>query len=229
MRMKNLKGIRKSRTCPTCGHTSPRKVDQCRRCRTPRKHIVITDKLRHELKARFPHEGPDKLAKELGTTRAQVQELAYSIGVRLSKEAYRKAVHEASSRAMIERHKTSKLWMCLIKARAKREHASPNPLEQELFSILKQLQVPFEHHVVVDRYICDVLIDTLDVEIDGDWWHGHPRYAPLTSRQQELKEFGIQRDAALTSMGYTVVRIWESDLSLNLVENILVEYDILDF
>lgn len=61
---------------------------------------------------------------------------------------------------------------------------------------------------VVDAYVPSY---RLVLEADGEYWHGHDRFAPLNDMQKRNAARDKARDAYLTKCGESVVRIWESD------------------
>ncbi|HEV8575183.1 MAG TPA: DUF559 domain-containing protein [Dehalococcoidia bacterium] len=79
-----------------------------------------------------------------------------------------------------------------------------SPLENELWSALKEVRIPAERQQMVDvndkRYYLDFAIycakGNLDVETDGDSWHANPERVPEDNR----------RDNDLNSAGWKVLR-----------------------
>lgn len=109
-------------------------------------------------------------------------------------------------------------------AQAAIDRKRPSGLERRLHGILDGLGVAYDIGVVMKpHFVVDVRIGSLIIEADGDYWHGHPRLAPLTERQLAQQKRDRARDAYLTACGYKVVRIWESDMSEGTVRAALVE------
>jgi len=106
---------------------------------------------------------------------------------------------------------------------------NPTALEAELFKHLETLNVAYKSQLQIGRYIVDALIDDhLIIEADGDYWHGHPRFEPLTARQRKQRGQDRARDTYFSERGYTVERVWESDMCLEAVASILRRHGIID-
>src|SRR3990172_1489799 len=113
---------------------------------------------------------------------------------------YRKAHPEVHERIMIK----------LLEGHQRIQKDKPTKLEQKLFAVLDSLQVPYEQfYLIKPKFIVDVKIDNLIIQADGDYWHGHPRFEPLTERQAAQQKRDKAQDAYLQKCGYTVIRIWE--------------------
>ena len=104
----------------------------------------------------------------------------------------------------------------------------PSKLEARLRAMLTEFGVVFEPSAMIkDKFVVDIRIGMLIIQADGDYWHGHPRFEPLTERQLAQQRRDRAQDAYLTTCGYTVVRVWESDMSRDKVATILREYDLI--
>jgi G:T-mismatch repair DNA endonuclease (very short patch repair protein) len=107
-----------------------------------------------------------------------------------------------------------------------RERASKPELK--LRGMLDAAGVDYESSAFVKpKFIVDIRIGKLIIELDGDYWHGHPRYEPLTERMLKQQSRDRVRNKYLAKCGYTVVRIWESDLSEDRVTSILQEHGVI--
>jgi very-short-patch-repair endonuclease len=101
----------------------------------------------------------------------------------------------------------------------------PTKLEDKLCKILSDLHLEFEPQAIIkDKFIVDIRIGKIIIQADGDYWHGHPRFEPLTDRQKAQQKRDKAQDKYLVACGYTVIRIWESDMSHHLVESLLNRY-----
>lgn len=86
--------------------------------------------------------------------------------------------------------------------------------------LLEDLKINAEYQVEVKaKFIVDFRIGNTILQVDGEYWHGHPRFEPLTERQIAQRKRDAAQDKYLTACGYRVVRIWENDITK---ENILL-------
>lgn len=94
------------------------------------------------------------------------------------------------------------------------EHNRMTSIERIGVSILDKLDVEFEPFVDIGPYEADTVLPEYDVvlEFDGDYWHGHPSFESLDEIQQTHKSRDREKDEYLEESGYTVVRIWGSEL-----------------
>lgn len=101
----------------------------------------------------------------------------------------------------------------------------PTKLEKKLFGILDNLNVPYEpFYLIKPKFIVDVKIDNLIIQADGDYWHGHPRLEPFTERQMAQQKRDKAQDIYLHKCGYTVIRIWESELTFEKIVSVLKQH-----
>jgi G:T-mismatch repair DNA endonuclease (very short patch repair protein) len=116
----------------------------------------------------------------------------------------------------------------LARGRQRIERDKPSGLEQRLRDILTGLNVDFEPSALIKpRFVVDARIGNLIIQADGDYWHGHPRFEPLTERQLQQQKRDRAQDAYLTKCGYTVVRIWEKELTEARVVEVLRQNGVL--
>jgi len=59
------------------------------------------------------------------------------------------------------------------------------------------------------------------IELDGDYWHGGPGVKKHFFDVDRIREVDLKKEEAAKSRGYTLIRVWESDLKLN--PNILID------
>lgn len=103
----------------------------------------------------------------------------------------------------------------------------PSGYELRIRAILDDLEVTYEASFLIKRkFIVDIKIGNLIIEADGDYWHGHPRFEPLTERQIKQQQRDAARNAYLLKCGYDLERIWESDFSLEYLKILLQRYHI---
>jgi len=115
----------------------------------------------------------------------------------------------------------------LTEGHARIEREKPSGLERKLHTILDGLNVKYESSVIIKpRFVVDTRIGSVIIQADGDYWHGHPRFAPLTERQQKQQARDRSHDAYLKKSGYHVERIWECEMCESKVLEILSAHKI---
>ena len=90
--------------------------------------------------------------------------------------------------------------------------------EREFKKLLKELKVEFEVQKIVGNKIFDFYIPSanLIVEVDGNYWHGDQKMFPiLNGLQKKAVRNDIFKDSLATGLGYSIERVWESDLKNN--------------
>jgi G:T-mismatch repair DNA endonuclease (very short patch repair protein) len=197
------------------------------------------------IKANYATLGSEAIAFDLNKTPMQVRTKASSLGLHLTKEATRRIVHARASehmkafnpsktpedRARISRQnltpegkeRTKKFMEC----KAKILKTKPSGLEIKLHSILDSLSVSYETSYMIKRsFFVDVKIGKLIIQADGDYWHGHPRFEPLTERQIKQQKRDAAQDKYLKARGFSVVRIWECEMSPQIVMDTLSDHGI---
>lgn len=132
----------------------------------------------------------------------------------------------------ILRERTIQLWIDrpdipekLFEGYRKLQLHNPTKLELNLFYYLEELDVSYEKYKMVKpKFIVDAIVNNrIVIEADGDWWHGHPRFNPLNERQVKQQKRDKSKESYLSKCGYTVYRIWESDMSFDAVKSILIQ------
>ncbi len=193
----------------------------------------------------YPELGADGLSALTGIPSAWLLARAGKLGVVLNPDVYYKHVHE-QAREYMTKHNPMKLdevkskvaqWridhpeeveltrIALTVGQSKLQKTKPSKLELRLCGYLDELGVKYEHAAVIKKhFVVDIRIDRLIIEADGDYWHGHPRFEPLTERQIKQQKRDAARNKYLRKCGYTVVRIWESDMSLDTVREVIRSY-----
>lgn len=224
-------------TCSQCGKKVNRK--QTKICRACIGYHVWTKAEDNFIRQYYPQRGSSWCAKKLGLTPYKIRRRASELKVLLTPKAYKRIVHDAATKANTGIARTPEFAEAsrkralerldffkaqLVKGRLANQKNKPSGLERKLWSILQDLSIHFEKQVVIKKsLIVDVRIGNIIIEADGDWWHGHPRFEPLTPQQQKQQRRDRAKDKYLKSCGYTVLRIWESDMSLATVQNALVD------
>lgn len=124
--------------------------------------------------------------------------------------------------------KKAKRTANFIAGKQQLQRNKPNKLEIKAQHILKEFGVEFEPFAIIKpKFIVDFLIGHLVLQIDGEYWHGHPRCNPLTERQKAQRKRDKDQDKYLTECGYTVVRVWERDVNKKYFHNILNQHGLL--
>jgi len=200
------------------------------------------------LKDRYAAMGPAWTASRLGKTKGEVQSKAHQLGLSVS-DTYLKAVvyakcavrmkannpmrrdsvkrrvqrwfdsHPDDARKRIER---------LTKGQQRLQRTKPSGLEKRMRTYLGQIGVSYEPSAEIkSKFIVDVRIGMLIIQADGEYWHGHPDRAPLSERQIRQQRRDRAQDAYLRKCGYTVVRIWERDMTLEHLQAVLLDHGVL--
>lgn len=124
--------------------------------------------------------------------------------------------------------KTAEILTKLRVSHQRIQRDKPSQLEWLLRDLLMEFGIEYEPSAIIkDKFIVDIRIGTLIIQADGDYWHGHPRFEPLTDRQSAQQRRDRAQDAYLRACGYTVVRIWESDMTRDKVAAILREHHLI--
>jgi G:T-mismatch repair DNA endonuclease (very short patch repair protein) len=86
-------------------------------------------------------------------------------------------------------------------------------LEANMKKILKELKIPFEHNVKIDRWQLDFLIDKkIILEMHGSYWHGDNRFfSDKTNKQLCTIEKDFRKKKYFLSKGYKYIVVWEYD------------------
>lgn len=112
-----------------------------------------------------------------------------------------------------------------IEKRAKTLAKNTSKLEEKLWAILTDLGVDYQPQFVVKRtFVVDIKIGSLIIQADGDYWHGHPQFHPLTARQIGQQQKDASQDKYLRTCGFKVERIWESDMTEDVVKAIIEKH-----
>lgn len=196
------------------------------------------------IKEYYPSGNIEYIISKTGFTKQKIQNIAYKNGIRLDKDIYYEAVHKKAREYMLENNpmfdlecieKVKKYWMDhpdkkkdvvkkMILARQKYQKKYGTKLEKKCIKLLNELGIKYEYlPVIKENFIVDFRIGKLIIQTDGDYWHGHSRFNPLTDRQKAQKKRDAAQDKYLSVCGYKIIRIWESDLDKDVLEKILHE------
>lgn len=237
-----MKRERHTYECPSCGHKGLRQQPYCFVCLqdgTNNSRKFWTPDRVTILKELYPNHGCDYVAEVLDSTPSAVRNKANKLGVKLKKEVYRERVHDAAGRFMKQNNpmykeknkqkareffKDVKMRAKAAKTRAKERGDNPPATESFVKYALSVLKKRFIHQFVIEQYAytCDFLIgEDLILEIDGEYWHGHPSFKPYTDRQNKQILHDQTKDKRLKSLGFKVLRVWEKDVSINNLKTLI--------
>ncbi len=94
-------------------------------------------------------------------------------------------------------------------------------IELKIQGFLEQLGIHYIKQFYVkeikDKYRCDIFIPSMNliIEVDGNYWHGNPKFysrKQLSEKQKEQKIRDKLRTDQLKQYGFRVVRLWEDDI-----------------
>jgi G:T-mismatch repair DNA endonuclease (very short patch repair protein) len=236
--------------CPKCGHYGYRKGALCFNCVDvhPTGVRVWHPEEIEFLRQRYPEEGAEAVAAALGKDATQVRDKASKLGICLTEEARYRIVHEQARIYMSQANPMKRpevrekvrqwgkehpealaaIQEAMWAGHQQLQRDKPSKLEQRLRDYLDALGVIYEPSArIKSGFIVDIRVGFLIIQADGDYWHGHPRFEPLTERQQKQQRRDRAQDAYLATCGYTVVRIWECELTPALLRTVLRENDLL--
>jgi very-short-patch-repair endonuclease len=212
------------------------------------KSVSWTTQQTKYLKQHYSTKGAIAVAEKLGKSVSAVRSRAGRLGLTLTSEAKARLIHSKAREYMKahnpmktseaqEKHRelfrtndtyAQKVRRRLLRATQQIQKTKTSALEKKLQDILASLHVPFEAQVAIkDKFVVDIQVGNFILEADGDYWHGHPRFEPLTERQLKQQKRDRARNAYLKKCGYTVIRIWESDMTPEYVTRELRKYGIL--
>lgn len=84
------------------------------------------------------------------------------------------------------------------------------------YQLLDDLEVPYiAQHLIAGKFCVDAFLPEHQtvVQFDGDYWHGNPAmFETLDARQEKRVRLDRSQDAYMAKLGYTVIRIWASEL-----------------
>lgn len=96
--------------------------------------------------------------------------------------------------------------------------------ELKVQEILKSLGVSFKTQQEVNGKFFDIYIPAknLLIEVDGEYWHGHNvTFSNKNKMQRRSFKNDLRKDGIATLYGYTIKRIWESEITIETVKKLL--------
>lgn len=239
--------------CPRCGapffpasYGKRGKQKYCsHECGSPKTPKHIADAVAET----YPKNGAEPLMKQFGLSRSVIYSIAYRQGIKLHPDVRKRTRSETARKRMKTNNPMKQpevqakvvAWQKahpkfraarnarLIHAKSKYQRENPSGLERKLWQILDALGIEYEASAVIKpKFVVDIRIGKLILQADGGYWHGDPRrFKTLTKRQKAQQKRDKAQDAYLRKCGYTVVRIWELDMSPQLVKSILKEHNVI--
>jgi len=97
---------------------------------------------------------------------------------------------------------------------------------QDLFDYLKQSGLDVRLEYPVRFYHLDIaLLDSkINIEVDGDWWHGNPKFYPQQNKNQKRRiSSDKSKTTYLTNRGWKVLRYYQSDLMQHGFNKVLID------
>lgn len=247
---------KKAKRCK-CGAALRPKYSICHKCllelpmsvRSKQYNILVwrEDEIDY-LRKHYPTEGAERLAQHFGIPRDKVLARVASLKITLLPETRKRIAVENSRERMINnnpmhdddsKQKMLDWWNDNPEAQEnrttkhlkwlqKRDRRNPSSLEKRLHNILDDFGVEYQiSFIIKPKFVVDIRIGDLIIQADGDYWHGHPRFEPLTDRQVNQQKKDKAQDRYLNTCGYKVERVWESDMDENHIKSILKKHGII--
>jgi len=106
----------------------------------------------------------------------------------------------------------------LLEATAKKMAENMTKPEREFDKLMKELNIECEPQKIIGDSIYDFFLPDYKmlVEIDGDYYHGHPdKYSKdqLNGMQKKNKRNDKDKDWQAKGLGYKIERVWERDIN----------------
>lgn len=171
----------------------------------------------------------EKQAKSRHTRNIFTKEkkMEYSIKFRKLYEenpAYKTKISKASKRRLDENGKRTdltessreKMRQSILSRHHKMNSFDTKP-ELMMKKILEEKNFVFDHPFRLENKIYDFRINNCIIEVDGDYWHGNPKfYSILNDKQIAMKENDILKNEIAKRNGFHMFRVWENELKNNI-------------
>ena len=98
---------------------------------------------------------------------------------------------------------------------------NPSKLEFTFADILTGLGIEFVHQYEVEGFDYDFYIPEKNIliEVDGDYWHGHPdKFTELNNMQRKNKGLDALKTKHAATRNFQLLRFWEHDIKTNRFE-----------
>jgi G:T-mismatch repair DNA endonuclease (very short patch repair protein) len=115
-----------------------------------------------------------------------------------------------------------------------RKFSSSSKPEKIIFDILNNLKYQTKKTYRIERYICDIFVEKLNliIEYNGDYWHCNPKKYNQDYIHPHKKKYAKEiwdedkvRIDNLKKLGYNLEVIWESDFDCSVtIQNLIQKY-----
>lgn len=88
--------------------------------------------------------------------------------------------------------------------------------EKIIEELLIKYNIAYEKQVKLGKYIADFKIGKIIIEIQGDYWHGNPKFYSeenLNNMQKKHKIRDIFKKEYYLNSGYFLIEIWENEIN----------------
>lgn len=90
--------------------------------------------------------------------------------------------------------------------------------EKKLVTMLEEMELNYESQRILGDFIYDFYLPEykLLIEVDGDYYHGHPdKYAlhELNNMQKRIKKNDIEKSKLARGLKFGLLRFWERDIN----------------
>ena len=96
---------------------------------------------------------------------------------------------------------------------------APTIIEQLGYAVLTELGVAFDKQCHIGTNVVDAFVPSIGlvIQFDGNFWHGNPDMYPTPNEYQKKRQLNDAAcDARMRERGYSVLRLWESDMMNNM-------------
>jgi G:T-mismatch repair DNA endonuclease (very short patch repair protein) len=233
----------KGKPCEQCGRIGyDRKSMICRFCQK------WTPEQIDYLRTHYATDGAASIATALNLPLKRIRDRANKMGLKLNKTATKRIVNAKAKSYMLTQNpmkrpevvqkvrewrvnnpeQSAAVMEKLLEGKQRLQRTKASKLEQRLFHILDDLGIAYEPIALIKpNFLVDARIGSLIIQADGEYWHGHPRFEPLTERQQTQQRRDATQDKYLHTCGYTVVRVWDRDVNPEYIADILHKHGLL--
>ena len=105
-----------------------------------------------------------------------------------------------------------------------RDSSKTTTPERLVHSILAKMGIVFETEFRIENKYYDVYIPTLNllIEIDGKYWHGKDvEFTKKSRMQKRAYKNDLYKDGLATSRGYKLVRVWEGEITIDKIKELI--------
>ena len=139
----------------------------------------------------------------------------FSAFIKKIKESGRKKLDENGKRTDITEAGIEKMRQSILSRQNRMKSSNTKP-ELKMVSILEECSIAFEHPFRLENKVYDFRVGSCLLEVDGDYWHGNPeKYKILNEKQLSMKSNDSIKDEIANKNGFSIYRIWESDIYNN--------------